>query len=247
MAGECRLHLTTTPEALVASMLEPKEFGAYLAVGTRKRSRGEAMYFSLKPGFQNDWFDLERAHRRCVTHPTGEPKHSVYLGIYRVLEHVPLDALDKLYLVTRDGRTLELPPAEPPEEYPGAYHLYDEIAPVHPLIVSTLTPPDFAKFITDPENPIHVPTICFTEIAFTEDAPPANLPYGEHLLDCIHQLKESDKPCKTVDRNHRPGGWGREFKNGFFVGAQSRLAYYPFPSREELETRYREWWRSATL
>ncbi len=247
MAGECRLYLTTIPEALVASMLDAREFGSYLAVGTRKRSRGEAMYFSIKPEFESDWFDLRRARERCTLHPDNTPKHSVYLGIYRVLEHVPLDMLDKLYLVTRDGRVLELPQTEPPEHYSGNVHLYDEICPVHPLIVSTLSPPDFARFITDPQNPVHVPVICFTEIAFDETAAPVNLPYGEHLQDCIRQLQNSDKPCKTVDRNHVPGGWGRRFKNGFFVGNSDKLLYFPFPSRQELETKYRDWWRSSQI
>jgi len=39
------LYLLLFPESLVASMLGPPEFGAYLATGTRKRAREQAMYF----------------------------------------------------------------------------------------------------------------------------------------------------------------------------------------------------------
>ena len=48
------LYLSMTPESLVASMLPPDEFGAYLATGTRKRPQGKAMFFDIKPGFVSE-------------------------------------------------------------------------------------------------------------------------------------------------------------------------------------------------
>jgi hypothetical protein len=41
------LYFSVTPEALIASGLEPEKFGNYLAVGTQKRSRGQAVFLSL--------------------------------------------------------------------------------------------------------------------------------------------------------------------------------------------------------
>ena len=55
---------------------------------------------------------------RCVPHANGEPKHSVYLSVYRVLEHVPLSALGSLYLATRDGRVMEIPPSKELPRFP---------------------------------------------------------------------------------------------------------------------------------
>ena len=40
------LYLSLIPEALIASMLPPLDFGTYLAIGTKKRTRGQAMFFS---------------------------------------------------------------------------------------------------------------------------------------------------------------------------------------------------------
>ncbi len=80
----CRLYLSMTPESLVASMLEPEDFGTYLAVGTEKRSRGPAMFFDLKEGFSSDYFDLSTLPERCVPHADGQPKHFVYYSVYRV-------------------------------------------------------------------------------------------------------------------------------------------------------------------
>ncbi len=38
------LYLSLMPEALIASMLSPEEFGAYYAVGTEKKSSGQAIF-----------------------------------------------------------------------------------------------------------------------------------------------------------------------------------------------------------
>ena len=37
-------YLSLIPEALIASMLSPEEFGNYYAVGSKKKSRGQAMF-----------------------------------------------------------------------------------------------------------------------------------------------------------------------------------------------------------
>ncbi len=102
------LYLSLIPEALIASMLAPEEFGSYLAVGTKKRTLGQAMFFTVEGLEGSEAFDLKEAQRRCVPHPSGEPKHSVYLSIYRVLERVPVAALRDLHMVTPDGRVLAL-------------------------------------------------------------------------------------------------------------------------------------------
>jgi hypothetical protein len=253
---DTHLYLSMTPEALVASMLPPQEFGVYLAVGTQKRSRGQAIFFDLAPKFDSDAFDLAAAAERCVPHADGEPKHSVYLAIYRVLEHVPREALRSLWLVTQDGRVLELGQGAVPEEFPVRYHLYQEVCPVHPLIASTLDPVAFCRFITDSSHPISVPRICFVDLELAElaDDPrrgePHGLPYPylAHIRDCLLELEANGgKHTKTVDRTHPCSFPYRCVKSGFFVGDQEGLLYYPFPPRQELETTHYPWWRSANV
>ncbi len=41
------IYLSITPESLIGSMLPPDEFGAYLATGTKKRNKGQAIFFEL--------------------------------------------------------------------------------------------------------------------------------------------------------------------------------------------------------
>lgn len=248
------LYLLMTPEALVASMLPPADFGTYIATGTRKRSRGEAFFFEVAEGFESRDFELSEAEKRCVPHKDGMPKHSVYLSIYRVLEHVPRGALGSLWLITRDGRHLELTPAESPETAEVSYHLYKELCPDHPLIASTLAPGEFGAFITDSARLISIPRICFVDLDLAglahdpAEGDAGSLPYGriDHLRDCLMQLRDQpDKRTKTVDRIP-----GFEFpyrcvRTGFYLCDRDGTTHYPFPSETELDEKHHEWWRSA--
>ena len=47
------LYLSLMPEALIASMLTPEEFGVYYAVGSAKKSRGRAMFFEIDPDYRH--------------------------------------------------------------------------------------------------------------------------------------------------------------------------------------------------
>ena len=249
------LYLSLVPESLVASMLPPREFGAYLTVSNQKRSRRQAIYFEVKSDFSSDFFNMSLVAEKCVAHADGKPKRSFFLAIYRVLEHVPLQALGNLYLATKDGRVLELAASDLPSGFADKYFLYDEICPVHPLVASSLNPVEFCRFITNPSNTLHVPRICFSDVDLYEMAagpdrtPPPEVqhPLMLHIRNCLLELENTEKRTKTVDRTHLMGSWARRMKYGLFVGDQQGLLYFPFPSPEELETTHRQWWRSASI
>jgi len=250
------LYLSLIPEALIASMLGPIEFGSYLAVGNNKRTLGQAMFFSIEGYRSSEVFDLAEAERRCVPKPNGAPKHSVYLSIYRVLEQVPLEVLRNLYLVTPDGRVLELAASERIPAPAKKYHLYQEICPVHPRIVSSLGPGDFTRHITAPESPIFLPRILFVDLRLGElaDDPEKavirDLPYHaiEHLRDCLIELKNNpEKHTKIVDRIHPQSFPYRSVDTGFYLGGGDGLRFYPFPALGDLQSKYYEWWRSASI
>ncbi len=248
------LYLSLIPESLVASMLPPEEFGAYLATGTRKRPHGEAMFFQLKRDLESDYFELSDVDKRCVPHPDGQPKHSVYLAIYRVLENVPLDAIESLWLITAHGRALELVQRELPPPPRENYHLYQELCPVHPLIASSLSPDKFCRLITDTRKPISVPRICFVELqlgCLTDDPSSGgslDLPYHniDHIRACLNELRaDTGKQTKTVNRISQQVIIYRCVKGGFFVGDGEKMVHYPYPTREELESEHYAWWRCA--
>lgn len=250
------LYLSLIPEALIASMLPPAAFGTYYAVGITKKRHGQAAFVELDPDFRHPFFRIEEGLARTVPHPDGRPKRSVYIANYRVLEHVPLDAMRNLYLVTAYGESLRL---EPTTDYPagdGELHLYQEIAPITPLVISTAAPREFYHFlIHDPDSMVHLPAVAFVELQLGElardpefgaigDLPYEGIPY---LRETLRDLKDKQVHTKMVNRLASPEFPYRTIKNGLFIGKEEGLLYFPLPSREELRSTYYHWWRSANV
>jgi hypothetical protein len=240
-------------EALVASHLKPEEFGLYMAVGTKKNTRGNVLFFEVDPNLKSTCFRLDDIKKRCTPHPDGRPRASKYVSIYRVLERLPLPVFGRLYLTTADGRTLvlEASPMDAGSETPGA-NLYDELAPVTPMVVSSLAPAAFASFMTKPENPVSVPRIFFADMLLDRDESgrlAGYLPYADpmHIVDCLNELEANPtKPTKTVVRAPRHQGFFRTIRRGFYLADQTGLKFYRFPERHELEIEHARWWRSAS-
>jgi hypothetical protein len=250
------LYLSMIPEALIASQLTPEQFGVYYAVGSLKKARGQAIFLEIDLDFRHDELPVEEGLARCVPHEDGTPKRSVYISVYRVLERISLDAVLKLYLVTQDGRVLALDPAETCPEDTDGLHLYQEIAPVHPLVVSSLGPNAFFDLIVKtPESLLTLPAVFFAELQLGELAENpeygtvGNLPYAnmDHLRQCLVDLRTKFVNTKMVDRVSPASVPYRTLKTGFFLGNQNQLMCFPMPSQEELRNKHYRWWRSANM
>ncbi len=240
-------------EALVASHLDPEAFGLYMAVGTHKNTRGNLLFFEIDPELKSDYFRLENLEELCSAMEDGVAKPSKYISVYRVMEHLPLAVYGKLYLTTADGRTLplsDIPYQEEREE--KGLHLYDELCPLNPMVLSTLAPGAFRRFMTDPLNRIHVPRIFFADMLLDRDSSgrlAGYLPYQDpaHIQDCCREMESKPaKPTKTVFRAPRLSGFFRTIRRGFYLGDSTGIRFYPFPSRNELEVQNHWWWRSAS-
>jgi len=246
------IYLSLTPEALVASHLPPVEFGNYLAVGTKKRLRGQAIFLELDSGKIKN-LPGDYLNERLVPYENGEPKRSLYLSIYRVLENTPLEAMKSLYMVTDDGKVLELKSGIFSPNKQDLVHLYQQFNPICTRVASKLTPPEFIAFLTDTKKPVSAPSIFMVELKLNKlarfpEAPIHDLPYPnpDHLRDCLSTLILSEhRLTKTVIRQFKGELSYRTIKTGFFVGTQENYLYYPFPSSDALESSHYSWWRSA--
>lgn len=250
------LYFSMIPEALIASMLSPEEFGVYYATGTKKKSRGQAIFVEVDPSFRHEYFQVDEGIHRCVPHEDGSPKRSIYISVYRVLEHLDLKALQKLYLATSDGRVLGLDPKwECPADTLGL-HLYKELVPVTPLVVSSLGPCAFHDLIgKNPTTLLTLPAVAFVELQLGELAldpefgAVGNLPYSniDHLRECLLDLKTKTVNSKMVDRASPATFPYRTIKGGFYVGNYEDLIWFPMPSQDDLRANHYAWWRSANM
>ena len=254
---EPHLYLSLIPEALIASQLAPRDFGQYYATGTSRRSKGKAIFFEIDPSFRHEYFDLNTALARLRPHPDGRPKHSLYVSTYRVIEHVPVDALGTLFLATDYGATLGLDrsPDGPPTATKGL-HLYQELAPVSSLVASSLPPREFYESITiRPSKLVSFPALAFVELDIGElaedplrgavsDLPYVNIP---HLRESLAVVTVPGKTTKMVERLPTSEFPYRSVKagSGFVYGNGADLAFYAMPSVTHLRDRHQLWWRSA--
>ncbi len=253
------LYLSLVPEALIASMLAPGEFASYYAVGTRSKTQGQAVFVEIDPDFRHAEIPVEKGLARCLPHRNGEPKRSVYISVYRVLERLPLSTFGRLHLVTKDGRTLGLErnPYAGPDTGAGGLHFYHELAPTRPAVVSTLGPGGFYKLLMGaPDGFEGLPAVAFAELRLgnlesdPEHGDVKDLPYEniEHLRSCLSQLGTKTVASKIFDRAN-PGLFPyRTIKDGVYVGnAAEGLSIYRLPDAAALRDRHHEWWRSASM
>lgn len=244
-------------ESLIASHLDPEAFGTYMAVGTKKLASGHVLFFEIDPGFSKltGHFRTHDIEQRCAPHDDGTPKRSKYISVYRVMEFLPLPVYRALYLTTPDGRVLRLDESlYTDEDDRNGINLYQELCPLIPMVVSTLGPRAFVKELTDAENPVSAPRLFFADLRLDRDEKgklSGSLPYTDHahIEDCVRTLELAEpgaKTTKTVSRTPRTRGFFRAIRRGFFLGDQTGLKFYRFPSREDLEVQHQKWWHSAS-
>lgn len=144
---------------------------------------------------------------------------------------------------------------EIPEDESGL-HLYHEIAPLRPIVVSSLGPRAFHQFlISDSKKNINVPALAWVECKLGELARNPemgevfDLPYEniDHLRSCLIQLRTKNVSTKMVDRLSSSEFRYRTIKNGVFYGTLEGLAMFALPSDETLKAEHYQWWRSAQM
>lgn len=253
---DVRYYLSIYPlEALIASQLDPVQFGYYMSMGKKNGSYERIMFAEVEGEFGSN-FDWEYARKHCVQHPDGSPKHSVWMSVYRSLEFVELDRLKSLYLTTKDGRTLELERSQyEPRSTGHNYYIYQELCPIRPLVVSTLDPRQFSQYMTDPKNKVHVPRVVFADLKVVDldhfeqtgnigGAYDRNI---EHLKECIEDVTtQVDKPNKNVERSVDSFSY-QIINEGVYVGQGADIVEYKMPSMDELRQDYYEWARSSMI
>lgn len=246
-----RLYLSLTPEALIASMLSPADFGKYIAIGPKRRTSGSAVFLELDPEKVDD--RIRRDMERCQPHPDGQARRSTYLCVYRALESVPLSSMKALHLVTKAGFVLSLKAQGYLANEETRFFLYQELGPVYPRAISRLEPQQFGRFITDSANPLHIPKIVFCDLrlgALTTDptADDQTLPYSkiEHLRECLLSVqKRKDKQTKIVDRDPVLDEIFYLCERGFYIADDKDFLYFPMPDEDTLNRDHHTWWHSA--
>jgi len=246
--------------SLLASQLEPEEFAKHYTVGTAKHYQSKVIFAELDINFRDPYFAIDEYLELTVPHKDGNPKRTKFIASYAVLEHVDLQAIQKLYLVTAGGKALgiEHKPYEAINE-PGYVRIYQEITPLQNLVGSNLDQRQFGKWITQETRSKGCPKICFTQIELDVDEflqeninrTIITSPIPEHhplrLYDCLRQLRaDPNMKTKTISLASALRNISyTKIRHGFWFSDKEELLFFPMPTKEELEEKYFSWWREA--
>lgn len=244
--------------ALVASQLEPDKFGEHYTVGSAKHYSGKVIFAEIDINYRHEYFQIEKYLELTVPHSDGSPKKTKFICSYNVLEHVDLDAIQKLFLCTANGKVLPIEPAEyTAVNEPGLIRIYQEICPLETLVASTFDQREFGKFITTQTKSKGAPKMLFTQIEFNiehffemnkdKEIFQAELhginPY--RLYDCLTEIKDKpQKLTKTISLGSLLRDISYKFlRHGFWFAEGDKLKFFPMPSINQLENEYYYWWK----
>lgn len=244
--------------ALVASQLNPHRFAEHYTVGSAKHYRGKVIFTEVDINFRHTYFDIDYYLSQTVPHENGEPKKTKFISSYTVLEHIDLKALKSLYLVTPNGRALEIHSSPyTARNEPGKVRIYQEITPLTNLVASTLDQRAFSRYITKETRSKGCPKICFTQYELevneflkynqNRDLMSSPIPDSnpQRLYDYLSELKQNpEKKTKTISLSSTLlEASYLLIKHGFWFAAGEEMVFYPMPSIEQLEDKHYDWWK----
>lgn len=256
---ETRLYAILHPSpALVGSQLDPLHFARHYLSGSFRHYSGKVVFASVDPTFRHPYFSIDEAWPEIRPHENGRPKATKFISVYRVLEHLDFNALQRLYLSTPEGAVLELPPSEdvPPGRTPGLLRIFAEITPVRVLSLTRQGFRQFGELATDPADTRSVPALLYTQLEFDaevflqefEENPmlPSPLPkvHPSKLRDAINDLKARPrKPTKGLLLDSRFDEIPYKLiRHGFMFARHNEFRFFRMPPIHEIEkTNYKFW------
>lgn len=260
MQYENRLYQILYPnQALVASHLDPAAFARHYLVGSIRHYNGKLVFAEIDPAFRNPYFSIDEVFRNLKPHDDGTPKRTKFISSYRVMEHIDLDAIRKVYLSNAEAQVLELSPGTYTKRHQSGYlRTFAEIAPLSMLVMSPLAMPEFGGFITTPGNTKGAPKLFYTQIELNVDdflsTFEAN-PFAQAPFPFLHPSKLRDSILEMrANPDKRTKGLSlfcpldqisyKRIRHGFMFSDGSRNKFFAMPSPQEIEKTNFKFWQS---
>jgi hypothetical protein len=244
---------------LVASQLEPEAFAKHYTAGSIRYYAGKVVFAEIDVNYRHPYFKIDEALAGLKPHPDGRPKATIFISSYRVLEHIDLNAIERVILSTPEGYTLELEAAPYEKSHEeGFLRIYAEIAPLRMLVMSRLDFPAFGKQITDPSFPKGAPKQFYTQIEldiehFLEEFeqrpamhPPIPGLHPSNLRAAIMVMRAD--PTKLTKGLKLDSAFEsipyKVIRHGFMFASQEATRFFPMPPRAEIESANYRFWRA---
>ncbi len=244
-------------QALIASHLDPSAFARHYLVGSIRHYNGKLVFAEIDPEFRHPYFKIDEVFNNLKPHDDGTPKRTKFISSYRVMEHMDLDAIRKVYLTNAEAQVLELSPGTYTKKHESGYlRTFAEIAPLSMLVMSPLSMPEFGSFITAPGNTKGAPKLFYTQIElnineFLETF--ESNPFAQAPFPFLHPSKLRDS---ILEMQSKPGKKTKglslfcpldqisykRIRHGFMFSEGERHKFFAMPSLHEIEeTNFKFW------
>ncbi|MBT8036626.1 MAG: hypothetical protein KJO21_03685 [Verrucomicrobiae bacterium] len=247
--------------ALVASQLEPAEFGRHYATGSSRFFDGTVIFAEIDSHYRDAFFRIDELLEDIKSSRSGKPKRTKFIATYRVLEHIDLSAFQDLYVVSVEGEVLGLQQAPYERQHgPGFIRTFQEICPFSSIILSHMTPPEFGNYLTDPDQPKGAPKVMFTQIDLPIDVFLKHIeenPFHHSPLPNVHPQKLRDQILEIKDNpNKKTKGVSLDsaidklsflrLRSGFWICGGGAMLFYPIPEESKLEKDHYSFYKSVS-
>jgi len=263
MSDDKHLYLILHPNpSLVGSQYSPEQFARHYVAGSTRHYDGKVVFAELDPSFRHPYFPIDEAMTELVRHEDGRPKATKFISVYRVLEHVDIEKINKVYLTSPEAACLELVPDDPDQiqtRAAGVLRIFAEITPVRMLVLSKLNIMEFGDSITDASSTKSVPSLFYTQLEFDTEAflsdfevnplmqPPIPGLHPSKLRDAIVDLKiKHAKISKglALDSTFNRIPY-RLIRHGFmFTTAEGKRRFFRMPKARQIEEANYKFWKS---
>ncbi len=262
MSDDRHLYAIMHPNhALVGSMLPPEEFGKHYTLGSSRYFHGQVIFAEIAIDFRHDYFPIDEKLADVKPKVDGSPKRTKFIKSYRVLEHIDFGAFKDLFVTSSVGEVLRLEKAPYTRDHqPGFIRTFQEICPLHMIVLSYMDPPEFGKYITSPGVAKGAPKLFFAQIDLNIDEFLSKLatdPFVQSPLPNVHPHKLRDQILE-MRANPEKGTKGisldsvlgqisfLRLRTGFWIAGHDDLLFYPIPDAETLQRDHFQWLRSLS-
>ena len=248
---EPHLYMVCYPNAaLVLSQLEPEDFLFRHCYGSTSYHSGKLIFAEIDINYRHPYFKIDEALAGLKPHEDGSPKASKYISSYRILEHIEIDAVERLFLVNSDGTYYPLEPGVyEPDKDTDDLHVYAAITPLTMLTLSRFNMREFGQWFTGENKYLSVPRLLYLKLHLDIDRflttfeanpfapPPIEGVHPSKLRDAILELR--DRPDKTVKGLTLDTVFTKQsylaIQNGVMLMDSEHEKFFPMPSLEEIE------------
>jgi hypothetical protein len=259
MAEQNHLYLILHPNhSLIASALAPENFIKHYVQGSSRYFEGRLIFAELDPAWRNPYFDIDGAYKGLIPHADGSPKATKFIKSYRVLEHIDLDSLGKLYFCNPSGESIELEASASIPEERDEMKIIVEINPVRFMVLTRYDMARFSSFITDPKNTKGAPAMFFAQLEFSIEDFMAEFEANPFVSSFVPGLHPARLHEAVLEIRKTPGKYVKGISldcpieklsykmltNGFMFANEKGTRYYPLAGVDEIERTHYKFWRT---